>query len=416
MIRKLRLILGWPARYYLYGSLGIVIFSAVVIHAQVLDRRGFARGELHREVVERWGAPIVQPAPSVRYVESGTVFNTLHPLPLESQSIRVASVMNYRKRGLVYFSGFDFDFTGQFRMRNPEAHEIDVVFVFPLQLARRSLLSDLVFTVDGESTTLPLSEQHDKLSWTGRLAGGEAVEFEIAFRGRGLDAFTYQPDPALPVRGFDMEMHIAGGDNFDYGPGVLPAHEVQIQEDAVTLRWTFASLESGFPVGVILPSEKSYDSIMLTMTRRSWATYLIFFAAIAALAMHRGKRLERVECYLIASAYAFFFVLLPYLAAYMSFYAAYAISIAIMGLLLHGYLQRCLPGLARWIVPGLIVALLVVPTLAVVLQGYTGLIYALEILLGLAALMFISTMPSFRNVMGQLESDLTPKENSHVVL
>ena len=35
---------------------------------------------LYRDVMDRWG-PIVQPGPSVRYVPSGAVFNSLAALP-----------------------------------------------------------------------------------------------------------------------------------------------------------------------------------------------------------------------------------------------------------------------------------------------------------------------------------------------
>ena len=43
---------------------------------------------------------------------------------------------------------------------------------------------------------------------------------------------------------------------------------------------------------------------------------------------------------------------------------------------------------------GLIAALLFLPTLAVILQNYTGLIYSLEILAGLALVMAFTTRPT----------------------
>ena len=109
-MNKLLSLLLLPARYHFYGSLAIVLLVSAAISGQMLDRQSFANSELHRDVMDRWGAPIVQPSPSVRYVPSGAVFNTLSPLPLQSQEVVVDAAMNYRKRGLVYFSGFDFTF------------------------------------------------------------------------------------------------------------------------------------------------------------------------------------------------------------------------------------------------------------------------------------------------------------------
>ena len=73
----------------------------------------------------------------VRFVESGSIFNTLEPLPLDRQRVTLAAEMNYRKRGLVYFSGFEFDLRGEYAVTNPRSDEIDVVFVLPVEAAYR---------------------------------------------------------------------------------------------------------------------------------------------------------------------------------------------------------------------------------------------------------------------------------------
>ncbi len=47
---------------------------------------------------------------------------------------------------------------------------------------------------------------------------------------------------------------------------------------------------------------------------------------------------------------------------------------------------------------GLLFSFLLIPTLAVVLQGYTGLVYTLEILLGLVTAMWLVTQEQFRDI------------------
>jgi hypothetical protein len=377
-----------------------VLVALFVIADQIADRQGFANAELREDVMQRWGAPIQQAGPSVRYVQSGAVFTTLERLALDSQNVRVDARMNYRKRGLVYFSGFEFDFRGDYTLANPADHDIDIVFVFPVQIERRSMLSELTFAVNGEPEALPLAESADRLTWTGRLA-------------RGLDLFNYVLDPELPVRNLKLEMHIAGGENYDYAEGVVPATSVATSENGVDLVWQFASLESGFPLGVILPSERSFDSVILTMIRRAWTTFLLFHAVLVVLALHVRRKLTRFEAYLAASGYGFFYVLLPYLAAYMHFYLAYVVSLLLVGGLLQVYLARVLGAGAQRFVAAALGALLVVPTAAVIFQNHTGLIYSLEILLGLAVLMQLSTHPAFREVVGEIEGLLSGKESSH---
>lgn len=415
MLRDFLSILMLPGRHYFWGSLLMMLVAAATISGQIGDRRGFAGSELHADVMERWGAPLTQAAPSVRYVESGAVFNTLRPLGLDRQTVRLDAQMNYRKRGLVYFSGFDFGFTGDYEIVNPEPHAIDVVFVFPVQHDRTSIISQLVFQVNGADEPLPLSETHDRLVWTGRLAKGETAQLRVGFKGRGLDAFTYVADPQLPVRNLTLDIAIAGGENFDYGEGVLPAGNVTESEDSVALHWEFESLESGFPLGVIVPSEKSFDAILLTMIRRAWATFVLFFVGCTGLALFSNRPLRRYEAYLISAAYAFFYVLLPYLAAYMHFYAAYALSTAAVGWLLHSYIVRLLGTSSRQASFALIASLLLLPTLAVILTGYTGLIYSLEILAGLVLLMALTRRDDIRRLLDTIEGPLRPEETANAV-
>lgn len=391
--------LRFCVRYHVLGSLSIVLFASAMIAIQVSDRFGFANSELYQDVMARWGAPIDQAAPSVRYVQSGAVFNTLKPLPLSSQHIHIAAAMNFRKRGLVYFSGFDFVFQGDYAIANPQAHEIDIVFVFPVSLDRNKvLLSELEFSVNGEPAAAELSAKDSRLMWTGRLPSGGEAQFRVRFKGRGLNRFNYRLDPDLPARDVRFTVDITGGDNYDYPHGVVPAHQIEQTEQSMNLAWHFPALESGVPVGVVLPSEKSFDELIITMATRSWAPFLAFYAGFMALTLQRQRRIAFYESYLLAAGYGFFFVLLAYLAAFMDFYLAYALSALVIMGLLSLFASRLLSGDLFKLI-GLLLAFLVVPSMAVLLQGYTGLIYTLEILSGLMVIMWLASRQDFADFM-----------------
>jgi hypothetical protein len=415
VLKLLRLFVVEPIRFHFWGSFAIVLLVSSVLAFRITDRRGFADGELHRDVMERWGAPIRQPMPSVRYVPTGAVFNALEPLPLTRQEVKVDAAMNYRKRGLVYFSGFDFRFTGDFETENPFDQDVDVAFVFPIAMEKnRVLLSELAFTVNGAAAPVALGPGGDKLLWTGRLKPKERLGFRVAFKGRGLDAFTYVMDPSAAVRNVGLSVNIRGGDHYDYADGVVPATSVERSGDAVRLAWRFDSLESGIPIGVVLPSERSFDSIIATCVSRSWAGFLLFFAGLVALCLHHGRPPRIFESYLFASAYALFFVLVAYLAAYVHFYVAWVLALAVTGGLLCGYAALLLPRGAWRPVAGLVAGCLAIPTLAVILQGYTGLIYTLESLALIATLMVASARPEGLHVHAALGLAAEPKGADHV--
>jgi hypothetical protein len=405
----LRRALRWLVAHHVFGSLLIVVFATAVIAGQVADRTEFANSELAAGVEDRWGAPVEQPAPSLRYVHSGTIFTELKPLPFDRQHVEVQAKMNYRKRGLRYFSGFDFTLAADYAVVNRESHDIDVAFIFPMEMDKSQvLLSELEFLVDRKPASLDLGESGNRLVWTGRIAQGATANFHIRYRARGLNSFIYKLDPALPARDVRVHFAVEGGDNFDYPAGVLSASAVQTASDAVTLDWAFQSLESGVSLGVILPSEKTFDAMVATMAGRAWVPFLALLALLAALSLRHRRPLALHESYLLAAVYGFFFVLLAYLAAFMNFYAAYAVCALGLGAAVVAYARWLFPKERAPVLAGLWAATLVVPTGAVILEGYTGLIYTLELLAALLGLMVLSTRASVRAFLSDLSQPGEP--------
>jgi hypothetical protein len=336
-------------------------------------------------------------------VSSGTVFTGLESLPLAKQVVKVDAAMNYRKRGLTYFSGFDFVFAGHFEVVNPESHDIDVVFVFPVEMAQNKvLLSELSFQVNDKAEPFEHDADIDKVVWTGRLEAQKSVTFDVRFKGRGLESFVYALDPASPVRDFNLEMHVTGGDNYDYPDGVVPAHGVRQSSDTIDLAWHYPALQSGVPIGAILPSQKSFDQIIGTMVIRSWAPFLLFFIGIAALAARSGARLKFYEMYLLAGCYALHGVVTAYFTAFMNFYVAYALACAIGAAMAVAYGRKLLGPKSVTPVLWLIITLQWIPTIAIIAQGYTGLIYTLEIIGGLAVAMYLTTRTTFAATLEQM--------------
>lgn len=405
----LRRLGGALFRHHLLGSLAIVLFATWVISDQVESRDDFANAELVKDVESRWGAPVDQPAPSLRYVESGSIFTELKPLAFDRQHVRVDANMNYRKRGLRYFSGFDFTLSADYAATNRESHDIDVAFVFPIEVDKSQvLLSELQFSVDGTPASLDLGDAGNRLTWTGRIPKGSSTTFAIQYKARGLNSFVYRLDPSLPAKDVKLHVDAQGGDNFDYPTGVLSATTASQTDRAVTLDWAYPSLESGVALGVILPSEKRFDSVISTMARRSWAPFLAWVALLAALSARHRRPLAFYESYLLAACFGFSFVLLAYLAAFMPFYAAYALALLGMGAATTVYLKRAFAEERLPVLAGAWGAAMLVPTAAVLLTGYTGLLYTLEILAGLLGMMALSTRPAVRAFLSDLFSREAP--------
>jgi hypothetical protein len=231
---------------------------------------------------------------------------------------------------------------------------------------------------------------------------GKSAQMVIRYRGRGLDSFVYHLDPALRAQDVHLTIAVTGGDHFDYPERVLAASQSETRASGFTLRWGFPSLESGVALGVILPSQKTFDTWIATMARRSVAPFCGFLVALAVFGLRAGRPLLFYECYLLAAIYGFFFVLLAYLAAFTNFYFAYLVCVVGLGAAVLIYLWRLFPGESPRHLALVWISTMVVPTLAVTLEGYTGLIYTLEILGLLLAAMTLSTREGVRAFVAQL--------------
>ena len=398
----------WIWNQHWAGGLFIITFAVWVIASQVSSRTDFASTELAQDVESRWGAPVEQAAPSLRAVQSGTVFTELAPLSLSQQQVAVAATMNYRKRGLAYFSGFDFTFDGTYVAENPEPYDIDVAFIFPIEVDKSQvLLSELAFTVDAAPSSLDLGERGDRLVWTGRLPVGGKTQFHIRYRARGLESFVYRLDPALQARNVTLNIDVTGGDNIDYPPYVLAASGRSGSDGHASLEWKYPSLESGVAMGVILPSVKKYDELMSTMAFRAVVPGAGFLLGLSLLSLRHRRKLHIWETYVAAAAFGFTSVLLAYLGAFLHFLAAWGVTMIAMGAAVVLYVSRLFPQeRVHWLV-GAWLATQVLPTLAVLLPGYTGLLYTLEILAGLLAVMTLVTRKEVRAFLSDRPMEVT---------
>lgn len=400
--------LRWIFDQHWAGGIFIITFAVWVIAGQVSSRTDFANTEVAQDVESRWGAPVEQAAPSLRAVQSGTVFTELAPLSLSQQQVKVDATMNYRKRGLAYFSGFDFVFDGTYLAENPEAHDIDVAFVFPIEVDKSQvLLSELAFTVDGQPSSMDLGEQGDRLVWTGRLPVGGQSEFRIRYRARGLESFIYRLDPSLQARNVTLNLNVTGGDNIDYPPYVLAASGRTSGDGQASLEWKYPSLESGVAMGVILPSVKKYDELMAIMAFRAVVPGIVFLIGLSILSLRHKRKLHVWETYVAAAAFGFTSVLLAYLGAFLHFLAAWGLTMVGMGAAVVLYVWRLFPQeKLPWLI-GAWGATQVLPTLAVLLPGYTGLLYTLELLAGLLAVMTLVTRKEVRAFLSDRQAEVT---------
>src|ERR1700681_320579 len=141
----------------------------VVLGATIFYRAEHSDATLSGRVTSTWGAPQEQRPPSISYQwqENKTVtaeengktvarVQQVHmtaPAAIESSRIVADLHLDYRQKGLLWFSAYRVNFDGSFTFRNPSAKEENFVFTLPFP-AQQALYDNVEISLDGQP--LPL--------------------------------------------------------------------------------------------------------------------------------------------------------------------------------------------------------------------------------------------------------------------
>jgi hypothetical protein len=147
---------------------------------------------------------------------------------------------------------------------------------------------------------------------------------------------------------------------------------------------------------VTLPSLRTWDAIIATMARRAWFPFVGLMVLLFALGAKHRRGLKFYETFLVAALFGFTFVVISYLSAFLTFEVAWPATMLGLGAAFTLWLSQVMPDEPRRTFVGVWVATMVVPTIAVAAQGYTGLIYTVELLAGLLGALALSTRQSVR--------------------
>src|SRR6185295_3029774 len=123
----------------------------MILGGTIAWRTDESSGRLRGSVTSLWGAPHAQKAP---FAESLTPPPTPAAKPItappDASDIRASVNLEYRQKGLLWFSTYKVAFEGDYDFRNPDPNNPNFRIVLPLP-ATQAVYDDLLFTVDGQA-------------------------------------------------------------------------------------------------------------------------------------------------------------------------------------------------------------------------------------------------------------------------
>ncbi|MCK5718868.1 MAG: hypothetical protein KAH84_02835 [Thiomargarita sp.] len=358
-----------------------------LLFADRLEQRTYnAMYKQLNSVKQIWGGNLAQPMPSVRYKRFGSDISTLNKGEIYASNIKLAIKVDYRKKGLVYYTGYNAEFLGKYTIQNPENENIYLSFIFPYPTKQgEGVLQNVKLLINGKEDIEDTEYQPNLALWTGILEPNDQLEISVLYNGRGLNQFQYGFEPRKQINRFTMQANILGAKNLDYPELTMPPTEtVQDIVDGKILNWKLDKTLTQLNIGIILPDKLNVEKQLIMMTYRAPVFFLFFLMSLTIILRLAQEKLNFIPVSIISFAYFLFYPLFAYLVIYLGVIFAFGIAFGIIGLLIFNYCRILYGFKIAFMIFMAYVFYSSITSLAALLPIYTGLILTIEgvILLG----------------------------------
>jgi inner membrane protein involved in colicin E2 resistance len=318
----------------------------IILGTTIFARTYDVGSDLTSRVESTWGAPEEQAPPVVAYQhqESKTVeteengkkirrqaiTSTVVPVPIEGSHIDANFHIDYRQKGLLWFSTYVVNFSGQYDFHNPNATEENFVLQFPLP-AKAAIYDNIEFQLDDKP--LQVDFGGSQAAAEARIPAKTHGVLRVAYQSRGMNSWRYKlGHDVSQARNFHL---VARTDfsGFDFPGNSLSPTEKRKTNSGWELEWNYQNMVSGFDIAVQMPQRLQPGPLAGRISYFAPVSLFFFFFVIFILSALQGIDLHPMNYFFLACAFFAFHLLLAYLADHVSIHVAFAISaIASVGL------------------------------------------------------------------------------------
>lgn len=375
----------------------------MILGTSIYLRTENAGSQLSGRVASTWGASQEQHPPVVSYgvpetkiveveeegkkTKKNVTQNVDRFVPLDSSRVAADFHIDYRQKGLLWFSTYTVGFAGDYAIQNPMPQ--DEVFTIRLPLPAKQAVYDGV-EIFLDEAPLPLDFSGSDVTARGKLPPNAKGRVHAAYRSQGQDTWSYKFAGADEVARA-KDVHVAmktdfGG--FDFPENTLSPTEKRESAQGWEMKWDYQNLVSGFNIALQMPQKLQPGPLAARISYFAPVSLFFFFFLVFILSTLRGIDLHPMNYFFLAAAFFAFHLLLAYLCDHISIHAAFLTASAVSILLVVTYLRLVVnlrfavldAGLAQLIY-------LVLFSYAFFFEGFTGLAVTIGAILTLFAVM-----------------------------
>jgi hypothetical protein len=384
--------------YFCTAIAWAILGSTIFLRSSSLD------SSLRGRVVSLWGAPQQQAPPNAGWQEThpkhiqedkdGKTVDRIveekvwNALPLESSRVNAALHLDYRQKGLLWYSTYRVAFNGVYSFRNPTDQARLATFTLNLP-ATQATYDDLTFTLDGK--VLPATNDKASAYIVATVPANQVAQLVVSYGSQGLDSWSYNfGDQVTHVRDFQLRVH-TDFDGFDFPEDTLSPTEKKRTPNGWELTWNYKNLLSGYNIGIDMPKKLQPGPLAGRISYFAPVSLLFFFFVVFVLTTVRGIDLHPMNYFFLACAFFAFHLLMAYLADHISIHWTFAICSAVSIFLLVSYL-RLVAGMRFALIEAGVAQFiyLVLFSYAFFFEGFTGLAITIGAIVTLFVVMQIT--------------------------
>lgn len=388
-----------------------VALGWIILGGTVQSRTTSQDSSLRLEVGQLWGSSQSQTAPQISYQtieqkqvqgqKPGTIFTEtkIHRVPLEKSDIKVDLALDYRKKGLLWYSTYRVRFAGDYKIVNNTGAErtLFVDFIFPNPDA---IYDDFKFKV-GNQEIGDLQVVNGKVSAPVKLASGESQTIHIAYVTQGMDEWLYDFGGNVnQVKNFSLVM------NTDFKEIDFPANSISPtkkteSEQGWQCQWQYSNLLTGVKVGMAMPKKLNPGPWVATISYFAPVSLFLFLFMVIIFSVMKGVKIHPVNYFFVCAAYFSFHLLLAYLVDHISIHLAFLICSIVSIFLVTSYMKIVVGSRFAFLEVGISQFIfLVLFSYTFFFQGYTGLVVTILCILTLFVAMQLTARVKWEEVFG----------------
>ncbi|HEU0174014.1 MAG TPA: inner membrane CreD family protein [Blastocatellia bacterium] len=324
-----------------------------VLGGAVMHRTSEQDESLKTAVGQLWGTQQRQFAPQIYYqtvhqtkIETAqggkTVTETKdetirNPLLLNGSDIKVALNLDYRQKGLLWYSTYRVQFDGKYRVTNYTEADREIYFDFSAP-TQSGVYDNFRLAVGGaEIPNLPFNA--GVLSHKIRLAPGQSETVEVEYGSQGMDEWWYDfGNEVSQVKNFSLVMR-TDFDQIDFPQSSLSPTQKTQAVSGWELKWQYANLLSGVKIGMVMPRKLNPGPWVSQITFAAPVSLFLFFFVVFVLTTVKRIRLHPMNYFFIGAAFFSFHLLLAYLVDHISIHVSFLICSLVSIALVVSYLR-----------------------------------------------------------------------------